>query len=141
MPERIGDVLAAQHRHVLELLDDLGSRRARGQLIQRVATAVLTHLAVEEQLLGRLAGAVSVVALHHEEHASVRSAVERLWLPGTLAQRNARTRVLRALLIHHAEPEERVVLPRLEVELGRPRSLRWGRVAAKAFAEKLRDVP
>lgn len=133
MTMRIGDVLVAQHRLVLRLVDDLQRARAPRASFDAAARAVLAHLSVEEEVLSKPLEASGGRHLHEEEHATVRFALERVRIRVPKLLAHARLRVLRELLIHHIEPEERVALPAIERRIGRSRSLVLGRKAKRAF--------
>ena len=141
MTTRLGDVLVAQHRFVLQLVDDLQRARATRASFDAAGHAVLAHLAVEEEVLSGPLEAAGARHLHEEEHATVRFALERVRLRVPKLLAHARLRVLRELLIHHIEPEERVALPAIERRIGRSRSLVLGRKAKRAFAALLARPP
>jgi hypothetical protein len=130
------DVLEKQHRRVIELLDQTEEAPKSG-LLRALADEIVGHTLAEEEL---------VYPLSHrphgseeralEEHALLRYALERLLLapPGNLTFA-ARVRMLRELLVHHCEQEERARLPVLEKRIGTKRSRELAALVASRFEE------
>jgi iron-sulfur cluster repair protein YtfE (RIC family) len=130
------DVLEKQHRRVIDLLDQT-EEAPESNLLRALADEIVGHTLAEEELvypLSQRPHGSEERAL--EEHALLRYALERLLgaRPGkpTFA---ARVRMLRELLIHHYEQEERARLPVLEKRIGSRRSHELAERVASRFEE------
>lgn len=115
--------LEKQHRRVIDLLDQT-EESPETNVVRALADEIVGHTLAEEELVYPLAHrphGSEERAL--EEHALLRYALERLLLarPGNLTF-EARIRMLRELLVHHCEQEERARLPILEKRMGERRS-------------------
>lgn len=130
------DVLERQHRRVIELLDRT-EEAPKSSLLRALADEIVGHTLTEEELVYphscRPHGAAERAL---EEHAVLRYALERLLVarPGNLTF-DARVRMLRELLIHHCEQEERARLPILEKRMGSRRSRALAERVASRFEE------
>lgn len=130
------DVLEEQHRRVIELLDQT-EEAPESSLIQSLADEIVGHTLAEEELVYPLSyrshGAAEKAL---EEHALLRYALGRLLVarPGNVTF-DARVRMLRELLIHHCEQEERARLPVLEKRMGARRSRALAERVASRFEE------
>lgn len=129
-------VLENQHRRVIELLDQT-EEAPRSSLLQALADEIVGHTLAEEELVYPLSDrphGCEERAL--EEHALLRYALERLLIapPGNLTFA-ARVRMLRELLIHHCEQEERARIPVLEKRMGSKRSRELAVQVASRFEE------
>lgn len=130
------DVLAQQHRRVIELLDQTEETPKSG-ILQSLADEIVGHTLAEEELVYPLShrphGAEEQAL---EEHAVLRYALERLLVapPGNMTF-EARVRMLRELLIHHCEQEERARIPPLEERMGARRSRALAARVASRFEE------
>jgi hypothetical protein len=130
-------VLESQHRRVIDLLDQT-EESPQSSALRTLADEIVGHTLTEEEL---------VYPLSHrphgseeralEEHALLRFALERLLLasPGDNLTFSARIRMLRELLIHHCEQEERARLPVLEKRIGTKRSRELAAKVASRFEE------
>ena len=129
-------VLEKQHRRVIELLDQT-EEAPRSSLLRALADEIVSHTITEEELVYPLShrphGAEEKAL---EEHALLRYALERLLVarPGNHTF-DARVRMLRELLIHHCEQEERARLPILEKRMGSRRSRALAQRVASRFEE------
>jgi len=114
MSTRLRDVVVAQHRRLLTVID-----RAENSLddaaLRRVRKSVLEHLDTEKTTLFPLAEHVGDGARYgEEEHLVLQFALERLLDAKATRDRATRIRVLRDLFVHHMERTEWVTLQLLE---------------------------
>jgi hypothetical protein len=129
-------VLEQQHRRVIALLDQ-AEEAPKSSLLRALADEIVGHTLTEEELVYSLPHRPhGSEARALEEHALLRYALERLLVarPGNLTFA-ARVRMLRELLIHHCEQEERARLPILEKRIGSKRSRELAARVASRFAE------
>lgn len=130
------NVLEKQHRRVIELLDQT-EEAPQSRLLRTLADEIVGHTLAEEELVysnsSRPTGSEERAL---EEHALLRYALERLLgaRPGNLTFA-ARVRMLRELLIHHCEQEERARLPVLEKRIGSRRSRELAARVTSRFEE------
>lgn len=130
------NTLEKQHRRVIDLLDQTEDAPKSGA-VSALADEIVGHTLAEEELVYPLSHrphGVEERAL--EEHALLRFALERLLLarPGNLTF-GARIRMLRELLIHHCEQEERARLPFLEKRMGAKQSRELAARVSSRFEE------
>ena len=130
------NILEKQHRRVIDLLDQT-EEAPQSSLIRTLADEIVGHTLAEEELVYSLSDrphGTEERAL--EEHALLRYALERLLVarPGNLTF-DARVRMLRELLIHHCEQEERARIPILEKRIGSKRSRELAARVASRFEE------
>lgn len=130
------NTLVHQHRRVIELLDQTEETPKSG-ILESLADEIVGHTLAEEELVypldGRPAGTEEQAI---EEHAVLRYALERLLVarPGNMTF-EARIRMLRELLVHHCEQEERARIPALEKKIGERRSRALAARVASRFEE------
>ena len=129
---RITDILANQHRRVIALLDE-AQETAESGAIRSLADEIAGHMLAEEELVYPLRYAPLRAV---EEHALLRYALERVLVanPEHLSF-DARLRMLRDLLVHHCDREERAELPNLEKTLGARRSRHLAERVGRRFRE------
>lgn len=121
---RFSEVVVHQHRRLIGLLDRI-EESPESEKVRALADEIVGHTLAEEELLDRENSARDV-----EEHALLRYALQRLLVARSKSPAfEARLRMLRELLVHHCELEERARLPLVERALGGRRS--------RALAEKL----
>jgi len=134
---RLTNALAAQHRRVIELLDE-AQENAKKKTLHSLADHIVGHMVAEEEIVYPVAATPAwtrVQAL--EEHAILRYALDRLLVanPSHLSF-DARVRMLRELLLHHCDREERARLPQFEKAIGARRS----RLLATRVEERYAEV-
>lgn len=130
------NILEKQHRRVIDLLDQT-EQSPKSSIVRALADEIVGHTLTEEELVYPLPhrpNGSEERAL--EEHALLRFALERLLLarPGNVTF-EARIRMLRELLIHHCEQEERARLPVLEKRIGSKRSRELAARVSSRFEE------
>lgn len=117
MPNRLSDAIIEQHRTILHLLDDAVERHDDTTARRAFAAALVAHADLEEEIVYRHAR-----SLHRdsavEEHAVLRFAAIRFVRAETKRIVVTRARVVRDMMIHHVEREERTTLPAIERSIG-----------------------
>src|SRR5687767_288680 len=116
MSATLSDVLTQQHRRVVALLDD-------EDCPAELASELAAHLRAEEEEVYPADGASLTSAVAMEEHIVIDVVARRL-ADGNAEGARARRHLLRILVVHHFDAEERCAFPRLERTLGRARSIR-----------------
>jgi iron-sulfur cluster repair protein YtfE (RIC family) len=115
-------LLVHQHQKVkatFAMIDDLAGDPA--QLVRELADDLAAHMVIEQQLFYPTVRELraELVDESYEEHSMAELALKRLLRasPGDPTFR-ARVAVLKELVVHHVEQEERVLFPAVEGELG-----------------------
>lgn len=117
MTSRLRDIVVAQHRRLLSVIDRAESS-PHDAALRRVERTLESHLDAEEAVVYPLSDRLLEGARYgHEEHVVLRFALERLRDAETALERTARLRVLRDLFVHHTEREEWITLQLLESRL------------------------
>ena len=137
--QRVGEVIAAQHRRVIDLIDEVTAHPSSRGVIDELSLVLAAHFRVEETLLSPYVLADPSFT-GNEEHTLVRFALERLRGADGLRQVRSRARTLSRLVVPHIEAEERALLPRLEKSLGARASVTMGAAATRAFERFLDDA-
>ena len=127
MTATLTETLLDQHRRVVALLDE-------EDCVAELARDLTAHLRAEEEQAypageQSLASAVAI-----EEHIVIAVIARRL-VNSDAQTAHARRRLLRILVVHHFDAEERCAFPQLERRLGRARSLRAGAEVKTRFDE------
>lgn len=130
------DILVHQHRRVIDLLDRT-QETPESHVLESLADEIVGHTVAEAELVYPMDLATAGShAQALEEHAVLRFALERLLTarPDHVSF-DARLRVLRELLVHHCDREERARLPHVEKKIGARRSRQLARQVALRFDE------
>ena len=127
MSATVTEVLLDQHRRVVALLDD-------GDCAVELASELAAHLCAEEELAYSQEETSLSSAIAIEEHVVI-SVVARRLAKGDKQGEKARRHLLRILVVHHFDAEERCAFPRLERKFGRARSMREGAKVKARFDE------
>ncbi len=101
----VRDLLAAQHRSVLEQLDTL-VQRSSPRSRSNVARKLRAHLEKEREVAAKL-DARARVALT-ERHRLLEHLIDRLLEPGNATERHERARLLRETLVHWFDLADRL---------------------------------
>lgn len=141
MTPRLRDVVVEQRNLVLRLVDRVETAPTR-PAVGRLRKIVLAQIVAEETVLLPLMEGTSVGASYGgEHHALLRFVLERICAPeASRADREARLRVLRDLLVHQLERDEHMTLDRLTDEIGERAASAAARRLAKAL-ESADDPP
>ncbi|MBX3225925.1 MAG: hypothetical protein KIT84_29885 [Labilithrix sp.] len=117
MANRLRDVVVAQHRRILAVIDRAESAPEPAAL-RRVERALVAHLDAEEAVIHPVSEPLLETARYgHEAHVVLRFALDRICAAATPNERATRLRVLRDLFVHHTEREEWITLQLLESRL------------------------
>jgi hemerythrin-like domain-containing protein len=129
------DLLKEDHKKVKALLEELGgtttrAAKRRSELLAKISLEFEVHAMIEEEIFypafheaGETAEDEKLFFEAHEEHR----AVKELVLPDlqdtdvTSDQFSGRAKVLKDLILHHAEEEEKEMFPRAKKLLGKER--------------------
>ena len=151
------DLLKAQHDEVkadFKSLERAQPRRTRDQLLAKIANKLVAHMVMEQEIFypacaERLQDK-SIVAEAFEEHgiASVQLA-RTLGSTGTDATFEAKTKVLKELIEHHIEEEEKVLFPKVRKlfdaeelqDLGEQMEMRFERQLEEGYKRVLASPP
>ncbi|HEY3594736.1 MAG TPA: hemerythrin domain-containing protein [Polyangiaceae bacterium] len=124
------DLLKKQHKEVkalLERIENDDDKKEAKALVAEVGKALRLHMLIEEKLVYPTAARAFAgndeeedeVLEAFEEHATARGALEVLErTPAKDKRLSVRAKVLRELLEHHIEEEEKEFFPDIEKELG-----------------------
>ncbi len=121
----MAEVIVDEHRRIIGLLDELGTRRQdRFPLAHRLIDELAAHTAVEHQLLypalrDMVPGGIEMADQAQEEHRAMRAALVAIEgsHPGEAEFEEALTAV-RSELAAHVPVEENELLPALRAVLG-----------------------
>lgn len=127
MSATLTETLLDQHRRVVALLDD-------EDCVAELASELTAHLRAEEEQ-AYPAGEESLASAAAIEEHIVIAVVARRLVGSDAHSAEARRRLLRILVVHHFDAEERWAFPQLERRLGRARSLRAGAEVKSRFDE------
>jgi hemerythrin superfamily protein len=117
------DLLRQQHREVETLFERLRNAEGieRRELARELAARLAAHMRIEEEIVYPMARDIDPDTIEEslEEHTVAAFALKRL-AEGGIDHPSARAKieVLRELVMHHVEEEERSLLPKLERALG-----------------------
>ena len=140
------DFLKSQHREVEELFTRIektrgksGVGRDRRELVNELSQKLMAHTKIEEMILYPEGKSVDedLTLEAYEEHECVKSVIKKL--ARTRASDEtfmAKVTVLKELVEHHVEEEEKEYFPKLKTELGEERLEQLGEDLETAF-EKL----
>ena len=119
MTSGLRDVVVAQRTLVLRLIDRVESTMT-SSAIEELRAVLLGQIAAERAVLVPLASDASGgVSYGAELHAVIQFVLERICAAeATRADRAARLRVLRDLLVHQAERDEWVMIEQIEAKIG-----------------------
>ena len=145
------DVLKRDHaraKKLLAQLNDTRDRDIRRDLLEQIETELVTHTAVEEEIVypairraARSNSQKELVAESYEEHRTI----DQLVLPDLKAtptdsvEFGGRARVLMELIEHHVEEEEDELLPLAEKLLSDERLVEMGEEVLARKQQLLRE--
>jgi hypothetical protein len=119
---RLRDVVAAQHRRLLSIIDRAESEPTIA-VLRRVRSSLLAHLEAEAAIVHPLSGSTYGT----EQHEVLKFVLDRIEGAKSDSERTTRIRVLRDLFVHHIEREEWITLQRVESKLDEATSALLGR--------------
>ena len=103
------ELLRSQHAAIARVLDSVGDSGDPDHLLQELAHLLLGHMVIEEHLfyprIAELDKSEDGVGESYEEHMIARFALGRAMVGG--ADARARLSVLKDLVLHHIQEEER----------------------------------
>lgn len=136
------DLLKDQHKKVDELFEriPLADSEEIGALRDELVAILVAHSAIEEEIFypasQEVLGASSLISASYEEHALVHVMLQKLLSaePGDETF-HARLGVLKELVRHHIQEEERELFPQIENAMGEERLEELGARLSSRFAE------
>jgi hemerythrin superfamily protein len=109
------ELLKMQHEKVTKALDDVHENGARGNKLTTIADELVAHMVIEEHIFYPRVKELmkDMVGESFEEHAVARFELARL-LQASGPEVKTRALVLKELLQHHIEEEEKEMFPKVQ---------------------------
>jgi hemerythrin-like domain-containing protein len=141
------DLLERQHREVKALFKRLEKNegaRTRSQLLDEIAKNLAAHMVIEQEIFypacARVLEDKSIVAEAFEEHGIASMQLKRvLAVRGRDTTFEAKAKVLRDLVEHHIDEEEKELFKKIRREMDERQLEMLGTQMSRRFAQQLRE--
>ncbi len=140
------DLLKQQHREVEDLFEEFegageGAKKTKERLCQQIGDALAVHSTIEERIFypeSKQENTEELLRESVEEHLAVKKLVADI-MQSELddPQYDAKVKVLKEQVLHHAEEEESEMFPKAKSALGRDRLEELGGEMEQLAAELL----
>jgi iron-sulfur cluster repair protein YtfE (RIC family) len=136
-------LLQTQHQEVRAIFEAIESGDGElGELVEKLADALVAHMAIEQQLFYPAIKSIDEdhVLESYEEHAAAEVALKRVLMTDFLDRSfKAKVSVLKELLFHHLDEEEKELFPKVEQALGAEKLETLGNEMATHYQEVLEE--